>query len=226
MKKVARELNMIATEIVTAGRNYDQMIKMVDNAKVKDIPRGVVDLTYVFAEILNGGLEQAVSHGYGDKLKSALRVLRSFGNKSAKMGSMLQRLEPSPFMSRSAFDRMTRGMDEEEFEIELSEWEKFDSWFYANDDGVFREVVQYLEKELPRVASRFQDSDKDIAEDVISRVVNRRRTMQQAFKEIGYSDLYKATRATDLPLDFNELDVRKQVKELEKAIAKARKRVS
>jgi hypothetical protein len=68
-----------------------------------------------------------------------------------------------------------------------------------------------------------EDSPEDIAADVVSRM-SKGMQVDDAFKAIGYGDLWPHTRATDVPDDFFEMDQGKKLKALTKAIEKALKR--
>lgn len=87
---------------------------------------------------------------------------------------------------------------------------------------VARELVK-LARDI--ASAELEDKPEDIAYDVWSRMVEKRMDAQQAFKSIGYGDLYKHTREVDMPDDFDPNDKKKAVKALTKAIEKAAKRM-
>jgi hypothetical protein len=83
-------------------------------------------------------------------------------------------------------------------------------------------IAQELLK-LAREMAGKEDSPEDIAADVVSRM-SKGMGLDDAFKAIGYGDLWPHTRAMDVPDDFFEMDKGKKLKALTKAIEKALKR--
>jgi hypothetical protein len=83
-------------------------------------------------------------------------------------------------------------------------------------------AIQELLK-LAREMTGKEDSPEDIAADVVSRM-SKGMQLDDAFKDIGYGDLWPHTRAMDVPDDFFEMDKGKKLKALTKAIEKALKR--
>jgi hypothetical protein len=80
-------------------------------------------------------------------------------------------------------------------------------------------ITNRIAKEL---ASR-EDTSEDIATDVVTRIFNG-MAPSKAFQLIGYADLWKHTRASELPDDFDELPKNEQIKIMTKVIEKALKR--
>jgi hypothetical protein len=83
-----------------------------------------------------------------------------------------------------------------------------------------------LAQELIKLAKELvgkEDTAEDIATDVVTRL-STGMDMAKAFKEVGHADLWKHTRATELPDDFDNLDKDERAKILTKAIDKALKR--
>ena len=64
------------------------------------------------------------------------------------------------------------------------------------------------------------DSAEDIAVDVISRM-SKGMTIREAFTAIGHENLWKVSRGTWLPMDWEDTGMEKKVAILTKAIAKA-----
>ena len=83
-------------------------------------------------------------------------------------------------------------------------------------------VAQKLVK-LAREMTGKEDSPEDIAMDVVTRMSTGMQ-LDDAFKAIGYGDLWPYSRAIDVPDDFFEMDKGKKLKALTKAIEKALKR--
>ena len=81
-------------------------------------------------------------------------------------------------------------------------------------------------KEMMKLAKELtakEDTAEDIATDVVSRL-STGMDVAKAFKEVGHADLWKHTRATEIPDDFDSLDKDGRVKVLTRAIEKALKR--
>ena len=76
---------------------------------------------------------------------------------------------------------------------------------------------------LAREMAGKEDSPEDIAADVVSRM-STGMGLDEAFKAIGYGDLWPHTRSVDVPDDFFEMNESRKVKALTKAIEKALKR--
>ena len=99
----------------------------------------------------------------------------------------------------------------------------FRKTYVANVEEAIAKINKYIVEVDIKVAS-MEDSSEDIATDVASRITEKNMSASEAFKVIGYADLWKNTRESDMPVGWEQLTEKDMIKVLVKVIDKAKKR--
>jgi len=94
--------------------------------------------------------------------------------------------------------------------------------YYTDDKQDAINTMKQMKKEMGIIAAEeFPDTAEDIAWDVVTRMVNKRMSVDEALRNIGYGGLIRNTRAHEMPVGWESLPTEKMVKVMTPAIQRA-----
>jgi len=114
---------------------FQEIVKAIENARHGDIPSGLDELTYFFAEVWNGGAVQYFDNIGNGHISAAISFTEKF---APELASKMRELKVPSTSSRDP--------DYEVDGEEDTELDKFDTWFYNNDDKFEGQMYDYLKK--------------------------------------------------------------------------------
>ena len=94
--------------------------------------------------------------------------------------------------------------------------------YYTDDKQDAINTMKQMKKEMGIIAAEeFPDTAEDIAWDVVTRMVNKRMSVDEALRNIGYGGLIRNTRTHEMPVGWESLPTEKMVKVMTPAIQRA-----